>query len=110
MKDFEMLPEYTIGEYTGMAAQFGAGLEAWEVYNHMAAEDVTIVAAGGSTVGGSGGWMTGGGHSLITSRYGLGSDQVLSLGVVTADGEYQVADPYTNEDLFWALRGGGGGE
>jgi len=34
---------------------------------------------------------------------------VLEINIVTADGNHVVANPYNNEDLFWALRGGGGG-
>ncbi|KAK8088182.1 hypothetical protein PG997_003143 [Apiospora hydei] len=63
---------------------------------------------GGNTVGGVGGWVGGGGHSVVSSTLGLGADQVLSLDVVTADGRYVTADPFTNPDLFFALRGGGG--
>ena len=66
-----------------------------------------VVPAITTTVGPYGGWMAGGGHSILTSSYGLGSDQVLSLQVVTADGKFLTADPSTNQDLFYALRGGG---
>ncbi|KAI1339889.1 FAD-binding domain-containing protein [Xylariaceae sp. FL0016] len=108
LKEIDFLPEYTTGAYAGMAVRMGAGVEAWEVSNFMAVHNITVVAAGGNTVGGNGGWLSSGGHSLITSKYGLGSDQALSFGVVTADGDYVTADPFTNADLFWALRGGGG--
>jgi len=36
-------------------------------------------------------------------------DNVLEITIVTADGNHVIANPYQNEDLFWALRGGGGG-
>jgi hypothetical protein len=52
----------------------------------------------------------GGGHGFHTSKFGLGADQILSLELVTADGRFITADPSTNTDLFWALRGGGGSE
>lgn len=92
-----------------MAVRVGSGVEAWEMYNLMAANKMTVVAAGCSTVGGSGGWLSSGGHSTVTSTFGLGADQALSLEVVTADGKLVTADPVTNQDLFWAMRGGGGG-
>lgn len=66
------------------------------------------MAPGGYTVGAAGGWFCGGGHTTITSTYGLGSDQALSINVVTADGRLVTADPFTNQDLFFALRGGAG--
>lgn len=99
-----------MGEYTGMAVQVGAGVEAWELFNYMADNNITVVAAGGITVGANGGWLALGGHSTIVSFYGLGSDQALELHVVTANGKYVVATPYQNADLFFALRGGGGSE
>ncbi|KAH7397515.1 hypothetical protein BKA64DRAFT_600285 [Cadophora sp. MPI-SDFR-AT-0126] len=108
LKSFEFVPDFTIGEYTGMAVRIGAGVEAWELFNYMATYNITIVAPGGSTVGVGGGWFAVGGHGALTSLYGLGADQVLSIQVVTADGRFVTADPFTNEDLFYALRGGGG--
>ncbi|KAH8596752.1 hypothetical protein B0O99DRAFT_570214 [Bisporella sp. PMI_857] len=108
LKDFEYVPEYTIGQYNGTAVKYGSGTETWELFNHMADFNFTIPAAGVGTVGVGGGWLSGGGHSTIVSRYGLGSDQVLSLQVVTADGSLLTANPKSNKDLFFALRGGGG--
>ena len=115
MKEMQYIPAYTIGSgngsYTGMAARLGTGVEAWEVSNFMASHGgITVVSPGGSTVGGVGGWVGGGGHSVVSSTLGLGADQVLALRVVTADGRYVTADPFTNPDLFFALRGGGGGK
>lgn len=93
-----------------MAARVGAGLEAWELYAYMAQYNMTLVVPGGSTVGAYGGWMSAGGHNTLSSVYGLGSDQVLSLEVVTADGRLLTANTTTNTDLFYALRGGGPGK
>jgi FAD/FMN-containing dehydrogenase len=55
----------------------------------------------------TGGYLGGGGHSPVTSKYGLGSDQVLSIDIVTPDGRLITADETQNQDLFWAIRGGG---
>jgi len=107
LKSFEFLPNYTMGQYSGMAVRVGAGIESWEMFNHMGTHNITVVAPGGATVGMMGGWLAVGGHGGITSKLGLGSDQVLSIQVVTADGRFVTADPFTNSDLFWALRGGG---
>src|SRR5207302_6897149 len=54
----------------------------------------------GLTLGGGLGWQM--------ARLGLASDNLLSADVVTADGRLLVASPTQHEDLFWALRGGGG--
>ena len=88
----------------------GAGLEGDELYNYMAQHGITVVAPGDGTVGMGGGWIASGGHGTLVSYLGLGADQVLSLNVVTADGGFVTASPLDNEDLFFALRGGGGSE
>ena len=108
LKDFEFLPEYSIGEYHGMAARVSSGIESWEVYDQMDSHNMTVLVAAGYTVGAFGGWMTGGGHCVLASKYGLGADQVLSINVITADGSFVTADVNQNPDLFYALRGGGG--
>ena len=42
-------------------------------------------------------------------KYGLAVDSVLEVDIVTADGELVTANACKNSDLFWAIRGGGGG-
>ncbi|KAI1502158.1 hypothetical protein F5X99DRAFT_427530 [Biscogniauxia marginata] len=108
LKDFEYLPEYSIGEYQGRAARVASGIESWEMFEKMETYNTTFVVASAYTVGTYGGWIAGGGHSPLASAYGLGSDQVLSLEVVKADGRFVTADVNQNTDLFYALRGGGG--
>ena len=57
---------------------------------------------------GVGGITTGGGVGYLGRKYGLTIDSLLAADIVTADGELLRADPDTNPDLFWAIRGGGG--
>lgn len=61
-------------------------------------------------MGNIGGFMMGGGHSGLTSFYGLAADHVEEMGVVTADGKYRRVSEVENGDLYWAIRGGGGGK
>ncbi len=68
-----------------------------------------FVSAGSSTVSASGGWIQGGGLSYTSRKYGLGVDNVIDFRVVLPSGNVVIADHCTNSDLFWALRGGGGG-
>jgi len=57
---------------------------------------------------GIGGLTLGGGVGWLLRKYGMSIDNVLSCQIVTADGKVLTASANENEDLFWALRGGGG--
>lgn len=67
-------------------------------------------AIGGAcpTVGASGGYITGGGHSLLGPVHGLGVDNVMQMKAVLPNGTYVTASRCQNQDIFFALRGGGG--
>ncbi|MET9256557.1 FAD-binding oxidoreductase [Streptomyces sp. NPDC003717] len=57
----------------------------------------------------AGGFFQGGGMGLFTRSIGIASDKVSAAQVVLADGRIVTASPHRHRDLFWALRGGGGG-
>ena len=61
------------------------------------------------SIGYAGGYILGGGHSPLGSKYGMAADHVLAIEAVTASGRYVTVTESSNKDLFWALRGGGGG-
>jgi FAD/FMN-containing dehydrogenase len=54
------------------------------------------------------GLTLGGGFGYLSRRFGWTIDDLESVEIVTADGEVRTASRTRNEDLFWALRGGGG--
>ena len=64
--------------------------------------------AGSSPDVGVVGYSLGGGSSWLARKYGLSSNSVVAIELVTADGELVRADADNHADLFWALRGGGG--
>ncbi|KAF8147579.1 FAD-binding domain-containing protein [Crassisporium funariophilum] len=91
------------------AITFGAGQQFQEIFQF--AHDNNLIVVGGSdqSVGAAGGWGQGGGHSSLTPVFGMGADRTLQYKVVTPDGAFRTVNACQNEDLFFALRGGGGG-
>jgi FAD/FMN-containing dehydrogenase len=66
------------------------------------------VPTGINSTTGIAGLTLGGGFGWITRKFGLTVDSLVSADVVTADGDLVRANARENEDLFWAIRGGGG--
>lgn len=89
-------------------ATIGAGSQLIDVYAALASRGVTIPAGSCPSVG-IAGHATGGGMGLAGRQFGLTADNLLSAQIVTADGRLRTASAQSNPDLYWALRGGGGG-
>ncbi|CAM4406130.1 FAD-binding oxidoreductase [Nocardia ninae] len=77
----------------------------WEAWSH----GELMVPGGDCLPVGVGGQATCGGYGRAVRRYGILTDHVMQVEVVTADGRVLIADEDTNSDLFWALRGSGTG-
>ena len=101
--------DYSAAYFTGKAAKIGAGIRAFEIYEAAHEQNLLVVGGDCPSIGLAGGYTQGGGHSILSSLYGLGADQVLEWEVVTAQGQHLIATPKQNSDLYWALCGGGGG-
>jgi FAD/FMN-containing dehydrogenase len=88
----------------GDAITAGAGSQMYDVYTYLDKYDRVVVGGGGKSVG-LGGFITGGGHSLLSPRYGLAVDQVLQMTMVTPGGKILTLNEDNHRDLFWAMRG-----
>ncbi|MEU1426648.1 FAD-dependent oxidoreductase [Nocardia sp. NPDC005746] len=89
-------------------AVIGAGARLMDVYSALAKAGRCLPAGSCPTVG-IAGLTLGGGLGVLTGKYGLTCDNLISAQVVTADGTVRTASATSEPDLFWALRGGGGG-
>jgi FAD/FMN-containing dehydrogenase len=89
-------------------ATIGAGSQLIDVYAALSARGVTIPAGSCPSVGITG-HALGGGMGLAGRQFGMTLDSLLSAQIVTADGRLRTASAKSNPDLYWALRGGGGG-
>ena len=86
----------------------GPGARLGNIYNVLAQHGLAIPAGTCPSVG-IGGHALGGGFGLASRAWGLASDNLRSVQIVTADGKILSADPSHHSDLYWACRGGGGG-
>ena len=93
---------------SGTTATVGAGTRLVDFYNGLYIQGRAVPGGSCPTVGISG-LTLGGGVGVVARAYGLTCDNVQSLQIVTADGSVRTCDASQNSDLFWACRGGGGG-
>lgn len=107
-KSIEFIESYKTEWYEGPVFRMGAGVNVGEMYE--AADKYGVTAQGGECkgVGVTGGYLAGGGHNPLISKFGMASDQVLSVNLVTPDGKFLTVDESHHPGLFWAIRGEGG--
>lgn len=80
----------------------------WKDFNREAQLDGLATTGGVVSSTGVGGLTLGGGLGWLMPKYGMALDNVLAVQVVLADGRVVRASAQENDDLFWAVRGGGG--
>ena len=76
--------------------------------DHEAMSHGLVTTAGSVSHTGVGGLTLGGGFGRLARRFGMSIDNVLEMDVVTPDGRLRRVGPNNDQDLYWALRGGGG--
>ncbi|KAH8591211.1 hypothetical protein B0O99DRAFT_719569 [Bisporella sp. PMI_857] len=91
------------------AVTFGPAVVGLALNYAVSPSGLFTVSGGAAGVAVSGGWGQNGGYGPLTAQYGLGVDQWLEAKIVTPDGQLLIANNVSNTDLFWAIRGGGGG-
>jgi FAD/FMN-containing dehydrogenase len=91
------------------AVTLGAGTYGMQAYTAVTTEGGKYVQGGGCTTVGLAGLLQGGGFGSFSKHYGTAAASLLEAEVVTADGQVRIANACNNADLFWALKGGGGG-
>jgi FAD/FMN-containing dehydrogenase len=93
---------------SGTTANVGAGTRLIDFYSELAAKGRAIPGGSCPTVG-IAGLVLGGGVGVVGRAYGLTCDKLSSLNIITANGQALTASPSSHSDLYWACRGGGGG-
>ena len=89
-------------------ATVGAGTQLIDMYSALARRGLVVPGGTCPSVGITG-LALGGGHGLSGRRFGLTADNLVGATIVTADGRIRQVSQSSDEDLYWACRGGGGG-
>jgi hypothetical protein len=92
----------------GLSAWAGAGVTAGQLTQALGAHGL-VTGFGDTGSVGIAGITLGGGQGFLSRKHGLTIDNLLAVELVTADGEVLRVDAENHPDLFWAVRGGGGG-
>ncbi|WP_197288861.1 FAD-binding oxidoreductase [Nocardia sp. NRRL S-836] len=104
----DLTPMNDVSMHDGLVT-VGGGARLAEVYTGLDRHGLTLPAGCGATVG-IAGLTLGGGLGLLGRRYGLTADRLRAAEVVLPDGEVVECSAGREPDLFWALRGAGGGQ
>ncbi|HEX5184787.1 MAG TPA: FAD-binding protein [Allosphingosinicella sp.] len=91
------------------AVSVGAGCLWLHVYQAVCVGAGRYVQGGGCTTVGVAGLVQGGGFGNFSKGFGLAAASLIEAEIVTADGQVRVVNARRDPDLFWALKGGGGG-
>ena len=91
------------------AVSVGAGAIWMQVYDAVTTQHGRYVQGGGCTTVGVAGLIQSGGFGSFSKRFGSAASSLLEAEIVTADGRVRIINSCTNADLYWGIKGGGGG-
>jgi len=91
------------------AVSLGAGAMWIDAYDAVTTRGGRYVQGGGCTTVGVAGLVQSGGFGSFSKNFGTAASHLLEAEVVTADGQVRIANARCHPDLFWGLKGGGGG-
>ncbi|TBR40192.1 MULTISPECIES: FAD-binding protein [Dyella] len=91
------------------AVSIGAGAMWVDAYDAVTTQAGRYVQGGGCMTVGVAGLVQSGGFGSFSKQYGTASAGLIEAEMVTADGKVLIANACTNPDLFWGIKGGGGG-
>jgi hypothetical protein len=91
------------------AVSVGAGAIWMHTYNAVTTRGRRYVQGGGCGTVGVAGLVQGGGFGGYSKQFGTAGSNLLEAEIVTADGQVRITNACLNPELFWALKGGGGG-
>jgi len=97
------------GTLPRLAVTIEAGARWLPTYNEVTTKAGRYVQGGGCATVGVAGLIQSGGFGSFSKNYGLAAASLLQAEIITADGKVLIANASMNPDLFWALKGGGGG-
>ena len=103
------VPKNCPGEEPQPAVTIGAGAVWMDAYHAVTTQAGRYVQGGGCGTVGVAGLIQSGGFGSLSKRYGTAASGLLQAEVVTADGRVRIVNARRDPDLFWALKGGGGG-
>ncbi|MGH9300024.1 MAG: FAD-binding oxidoreductase, partial [Acidimicrobiales bacterium] len=106
--DVSLMNGVSVAAGAAPAASIGAGARLVDLYANCGAKGLSVPGGSCPSVGVAG-LALGGGLGVLDRRYGLTCDNLTSIDIVLASGEQVTCDARSHPDLFWALRGAGGG-
>ncbi|CAO3568871.1 unnamed protein product [Mortierella alpina] len=106
--DLKHFQQFSVDSTSGVAI-IGAGTRLGPLYSKLWNAGNYLIASGVCPTVGIGGIALGGGIGMAARKYGMTTQNVVGMSLIDADGKVRRVSASANPDLFWALRGAGGG-